>query len=500
MKHIYQICRKASLLCYLFVLYQLWHLCQYGGVRSHLPTLLAGMAGTLISFILWLVFRRKKQGDASSNRIDKKIFWIEIIIFIAGTIYFGGRIIYSAIPYHGALSWVFDERMQKKEIKLEHTNFFEDGAEGVLTDLENVLDLPENLYIANQYKMTFDKEGTIQTIDTFLYGKNEEGETKTYLVNYEAEKNANMTVWVNGEVKDAYEEDMRFEPMLQILKKADCAQQVKEWSVNRDSDRYEILYLGRRSFMVEEGLRYLPGDVDGDGKETGVNHFEQLAYGGEITGFEVSLHIPAREEVTPVRYIMEPQYSSPEVLSEEQEIQQTEDAKEAEGWTVDQTDGTMYFFINETKGWRLVVTDAAAGSRFYEMERTKDGGTTWEKVNADPFQGELGVTEGLVFFDEKLGFAGLTGASQSASELYVTRDGGVTFEQLHLPLKTVKELPELAAECGFTVKDYDYMEMPEKEGNTLTIKVITEASETEGILFQSQDDGETWTYAGIKAD
>ena len=32
--------------------------------------------------------------------------------------------------------------------------------------------------------------------------------------------------------------------------------------------------------------------------------------GGEIQGFEVSLHIPAAEYVTPVRYIMEPVYIS----------------------------------------------------------------------------------------------------------------------------------------------------------------------------------------------
>ena len=32
--------------------------------------------------------------------------------------------------------------------------------------------------------------------------------------------------------------------------------------------------------------------------------------------------------------------------------------------TVDRSTGTMYFFLNKQKGWRLVVKDAA-GSRFY---------------------------------------------------------------------------------------------------------------------------------------
>ena len=50
---------------------------------------------------------------------------------------------------------------------LEHDNFFEDGAEGILEDLRNALELPEELYISNQFQLTFDEEGTIRTIYAF---------------------------------------------------------------------------------------------------------------------------------------------------------------------------------------------------------------------------------------------------------------------------------------------------------------------------------------------
>ena len=73
--------------------------------------------------------------------------------------------------------------------------------------------------------------------------------------------------------------------------------------------------------------------------------------------------------------------------------------------------------IDENNGWRLVITDAAAGSRFYVMEKTMDGGSTWECINDDPFSGQLGVAEGLIFYDENFGVAGITGASQSYSRL-----------------------------------------------------------------------------------
>ena len=259
---------------------------------------------------------------------------------------------------------------------------------------------------------------------------------------------------------------------------------------------YEILYYGRRNFQSDEGLKYIPGDADGDGVETGIDQIAQLRKGGEVVGFEVSLHISDEESVTPVRYIMEPEYIRPEELQQENAERQTEEAKNTVGWTTDQSDGTMYFFLDEQKGWRLVIADAAAGSRYYKMERSTDGGVTWSALNDDPFIGAMGVTEGMLFFDENVGIIGLTGASGSASSLYVTRDGGVNFEEIGFPMNTVTELPELAAECGFTVEDYDYCYMPEQEGDKLTVLVVTGAGEEEGIKFQSTDDGITWEYIG----
>ena len=498
MKYIYKICGKVSLACYIFTLYQLWHLCQYGGLRSHMLALGLGITGFGITMILWLVSRRNNQKKDSEKSVKKRIFQIEVSLFIIATLFFGGRIVYSAIPYHGALSWEIDEWMRKKEIKLEHNNLFENGVEGVLMDLDEALELPEELYIANKYQVTFDESGTIQSIYAFIYGKKEDGEKKTYLIDYDADDSSNMTVWIDGNVNGEYEEDMRLSPMIEILKNSNWRNQVKRWAESFEEQQiYELLYFGRRSFNSEEGLRYVPGDADGDGVETGIHHFAQLRTGGEMIGFEVSLYIPELNSVTPVRYIMEPEYISQKELDQENTMQQVDEAKDKEDWTVDQKDGTMYFFWNENNGWRLVVTDAATGSRFYVMEKTVDGGTTWERINEDPFHGQLGVAEGLMFFDENFGVAGLTGASQSGSILFITRDGGRSFEEMKLPMSTVTELPESAKEYGFTVENYDYLNMPEKDADALTVMVTTDAAENDGIVFQSKDDGVTWEYRGI---
>lgn len=456
---------------------------------------------------------QRNKGEIRSENKDKhlnvneknrghKAFWLEILLAFSGTIYFGGNIVYSALPYHGALSWKIDAWRRQKEVTLKHNNFFTDGAEGILKDLDKALGLPDELYLSNRWEMTFEEDGNILTLYTFLYGKDEQGKKNTYLVDYDSKKDEKMTVWINGESNGNYNEEMKLKPMLEILNKTDYEEKVKQWSQNYKNEVYGILYYGKRSFQTAEGLQYVPGETEGEVGPEGSGNFYMLRAGGEISGYEVSLYMPGVESVTPVRYISDVTYTSQGEIEWAKGQEHMTEAKQEEKWTVDETDGSMYFFLNQTKGWRFVVADAAAGSRFYVLEKTSDGGNTWERINEDPFQSEIGVTEGLFFVDEKWGFAGLTGASGSYSSIYMTEDSGITFEKIAFPMNTVNELPELAAECNFTIKDYDYFTMPEfgeneEDKNSLFIKALTQEGETEGILFQSQDGGKSWQYDTI---
>lgn len=207
--------------------------------------------------------------------------------------------------------------------------------------------------------------------------------------------------------------------------------------------------------------------------------------------------VAEQENDTSVEYTTKPDSidlgeSNPKNITE-----QVDKAKKAESWTMDESNGTMYFFLDEQNGWRLVVVDAAAGSRFYVMERTADGGDTWERINEDPFDNQAGVAEGVMFLDDNFGIAGLAGASQSHSTLYITKDGGRSFGEIKLPMSTVTELPESAKEYGFTVEDYDYLNMPQIGATTLIIMVTTDKGNNDGIVFESEDGGDTWKYRGV---
>lgn len=498
MKSMDRILGKVSLFCYIFVLYQIWHLCQYGGIKRHLALLALGILALCISSILWLFARKRRPKSPPEEKgRKKKLFWIEAGIALVATVFFCGMVVYAAIPYHGALSWKIEEWTREKEVWLEHDNFFESGAEGILTDLDHALHLPEDLYLVNGFEVTFDQTGQIQTIDAFFYGTDQSGTERTYLVDYDASKSEKMTVWLDGNASKSYDPDMRLAPMLRILEEASLKDQAEAWDRTYEEERYAILYSGKRSFSTAEGLEYLAGDADGDGRADGTPQtIQQLLSGGEVTGYALSFYLPQRESIPPVRYLMEPAYTSQAALNQEREEQQAQEAKQAEGWTVDRTDGTMYFFLDESRGWRMVVADAAAGSRFYQLEGTADGGATWEMLHTDPFGGQIGVTQGLVFYDENVGIVGLTGASQSQSRLYRTADGGRTFAPISLPMEAVTELPASAKELGYSADDYDYLHMPEEKDGVLSVLASSEASASDGLLFESSDDGKTWIFSG----
>lgn len=206
--------------------------------------------------------------------------------------------------------------------------------------------------------------------------------------------------------------------------------------------------------------------------------------------------VAEQENDTSVEYTTKPESIDLGETNQKNITEQVDKAKKAESWTMDESNGAMYFFLDERNGWRLVVVDAATGSRFYVMERTADGGDTWERINEDPFDNQAGSAEGVMFFDDNFGIAGLAGASQSHSTLYITKDGGRSFDKMKLPMSRVTELPESAKKYGFTVEDYDYLNMPQKGATTLTIMVTTDKGDNDGIVFESEDAGNTWKYTG----
>lgn len=475
------------LVLYTLCFYTLWQLCQWGGVRSHLRRLLPLAVLLLITLIVKLVLRHK--GFRASHARAR------VAAFAGITALFGGLIVCSAVPYHGQLSWKIDDLLHHKKVEFTHTNLYTDGVEGILTDVETKITLPEKLCISNSFYAEFTADGTITSVDTMLYGENEKGEIETYLISYNAKHGTKLDVWTDGAAHTTFDTALLWSPLPDILSKADTEATVRSWDTGDDDATFEILYYGKRSFQTDEGLRFIEGDADGDGVPGTADAIYRLQAGGEVSGYEMSLYMPDHPEITPARYIMEPEYIPQSTLNAQHEDQIVETAQQESGWTVDQADGSVYTFAQSdaNAGYRLVVTDAALGSRFYGLEKSTDAGKQWTSINADPFAGNSGVVEGIEFFTEDFGFIGLTGASGEYSSIFMTEDGGLSFAEIQLPMDQITEVPEPGKSYGLTLDDYHYLTMPTYDGTTLRMTVTSGSAESDGITFCSKDHGKTWT-------
>lgn len=418
------------------------------------------------------------------------------------------------------------ERFQKNDevkVTLKHDNFFDDSVAGILEDLDNEIGLPKKIYLVNHFNVTFYATGEIAAIDTFFYGEDENGETRTYLVDYNRKKSSKMTVYINNYAKTDYEEDMCLTPLFELLGNIKVKEQVDSWAEETKSHTFGISYSGKRAFTSADSLQV----INAENTDTNGNSIlSKVEYGGEVTGFAVTFSTGGEENTGEIiTYIINPKYTSAAVLAQQNRKEQIDEAKNGAGndttdntgnadpnavagnaeeesgdgtpWTENREDGSVYFFLDSNTGYRLLVADAAAGSRFYELEMTKDGGQSWNQKNANPFNGNIGVAEGIEFYNENLGVIGLAGVSGDYSTLYLTQDGGKTFSVIELSMDEVTELPDTAAEYGFSIADYDYCKMPQQEDGKLTIKVISAVGENDGILFESTDNGNTWNYSGI---
>lgn len=147
-------------------------------------------------------------------------------------------------------------------------------------------------------------------------------------------------------------------------------------------------------------------------------------------------------------------------------------------------------FLDASTGRALVGRGVGLGSNPVEMYQTSDGGTTWISVfNNDPTRpdasGSLplsGIKNGLIFLEAKTGWVTGTRPVNGEVYLFVTHDGGTSWEQQSIPLpagyESFQYLPQ--APVFFGIDGF----LP---------LMIYLAGTTEFTFYTSHDGGTTWT-------
>ena len=101
----------------------------------------------------------------------------------------------------------------------------------------------------------------------------------------------------------------------------------------------------------------------------------------------------------------------------------------------------QFSFVDEQRGWMMLHLGAGAGSEGVAILGTEDGGKTWQQLSVTDPQNPVpgrppfgGIKSGLGFSDASTGW--LTGSSPVDGRvyLYVTHDGGRTWQEQAVPL------------------------------------------------------------------
>ncbi|WP_373598659.1 WD40/YVTN/BNR-like repeat-containing protein [Paraclostridium bifermentans] len=474
------------LIVYGILFYQLTTLCMYGRYNNNLYIFIACTL-LLIGITIFKVIKVTKSNKNKSFLVNsKKWKCLSIIVFIIITSLGGFKIYKSATNYGGKLAWVIDRINRERHVKFNNDNIYENGVTGFFSDINKKYELPKKLYLANDFKLKFEKDGTITYVETFIYGKDNNGNQKSYLISYDKSKSNKIKILMDGYAGDDYSNDKLVEPLIETVANIPIDKAIEKW----DAKEYGLLYAGKRNWGY---------NTDGI-IEIGKNGVELPLYDeentrditDEIVGYTVSIYIPGKEDiVTPIRYNLITdsywrEFTDPQIDRDKEESKKELDIVSGNSSNPEE------FYLKDGIRYKLTVMDKAAGQSFYILDKTIDGGTKWTTVNHDPLNGVVGGISGMYFMDETTGFVGVIRNGGDEGELYRTDDGGQSFNKIEFDTK------EVSLGDGVKYKPYDFPTVPYEEDGVLYLKVEQGADGdykgNSSLLYSSKDKGKTWEY------
>lgn len=104
---------------------------------------------------------------------------------------------------------------------------------------------------------------------------------------------------------------------------------------------------------------------------------------------------------------------------------------------------------------RLVPVDRACGSSYYVLIGVENGECSF--VNPDPFLGSGGQALFIYFVDNEVGYLAKSYSGGSLGELFVTEDGGKSFQNVNIEEPQVK-LSDHTSYCPFVMPEEIYQQ------------------------------------------
>ena len=92
----------------------------------------------------------------------------------------------------------------------------------MLDDIDRKISLPDKLYVSEDFYISFKEDGSITNVEALIYGKDDKGQLKGYLISYDKNKESKINVWLNDGEGISVSSDKLLEPFVRILEKSDA--------------------------------------------------------------------------------------------------------------------------------------------------------------------------------------------------------------------------------------------------------------------------------------
>lgn len=129
-------------------------------------------------------------------------------------------------------------------------------------------------------------------------------------------------------------------------------------------------------------------------------------------------------------------------------------------------DGTIKYieFISKDTGYRYEIKDVAMTIAYGVISKTIDGGKTWQDIYSG-IDGVFKTDSKVKFFDNYIGFITMPNNGGDTCELYVTQDGGITFDKVQVEYMELED-----TELKWT-DIYDYYNIPIKQNGCYYLEI-----------------------------
>lgn len=426
--------------------------------------------------------------EISKNQCPKILKFSYLSIVIAITLIFGYKTFIFDSKFEPSILRKLSHPEKDITITLSNDNIYKEEFSTIIDDISKEVSLPDELYVSGDFKILFNHDGTITSINALLYGKNKNNFTDSFSINYNYNEEKKLSLTLNKDVNPRYDKKYSLDPLINYL----SLLPLEYATSNCDATIFGISYSGEKELTSNsKGIVYI--DPKGTTKESA------NPYTSAVTGYTISLFVPNKETIYhSLKYIPVDDLSNVDGKITTS-IYRSDLSNIGKRISKTLDNDTIEFKLDDKITYKLESTN--------ENSNTTDSDTfklyTLYKYNTDTnettiinnnIQSSIDSNDiNLIFIDENLGFLSSSYKSNGKEvQLLRTEDGGKTFEDVTFENQIMGSLTQKYTNL-YTVK----ISEPYEQDGILYIRLqwgVNTNKDNSYYLCKSEDNGKTWSF------